>query len=198
MRTAQAGCQSSPRYPTDDVQLNGIFIIAILDGEAAEQIRAINVRFDPRLARYKAPHITITGSSGVGPIAASVTTVELWERFTPITSTTEPMTLRFGPPMRFMQTEIVVLPLDPHGPLRIFHDRITASGLQFGRARFTFSPHCTLSLYPTLTADTARELLTLRIVAPAVIARVQVVQALDPQPSRTLLELPLTGGPENP
>ncbi len=180
------------------MQLNGIFIIAILGGEAAEQIRAINVRFDPRLARYKAPHVTITGSSGVGPISSSVTAVELWERLAPITSTTEPMTLRFEPPMRFMQTEIVVLPLDQHGPLRIFHDRIAGSGLQFGRARFTFSPHCTLSLYPTLTADVVRELLALRIVVPAVIDRVQVVQALDPQPSRTLLELPLTGGSEKP
>jgi hypothetical protein len=178
------------------VQLNGIFIIAMLEHEAGEQIRAINERFDPRLARYKVPHVTITGSSGAGPIPSSVTTVELWERLTPITSTTEPLTLRFGPPMRFMQTEIVVLPLDQHGRLRIFHDRIAASGLEFGRARFTFSPHCTLSLYPTLTADIARELLALRVLAPAVIDRVQVVQALDPQPSRTLLELPLTGGPE--
>ena len=193
-----AGCRSYRRSPTDHVQLNGIFIIAILDGEAAEEIKAINVRFDPRLARYKAPHVTITGSSGVGPIPSSVTTVELWERLAPIASATEPMTLRFGPPMRFMQTEIVVLPLDPHGRLRIFHDRIAGSGLQFGRARFTFSPHCTLSLYPTLTVDVARELLALRVLAPAVIDRVQVVQALDPQPSRTLLELPLTGGPEKP
>ena len=180
------------------MQLNGVFIIAILEGEAAEQIRAINVRFDPRLARYKAPHVTITGSSGVGPIPASVSAEELSERLMPITSTTEPMTLRFGPPMRFMQTEIVVMPLDQHGQLRIFHDRVAASGLQFGRARFTFSPHCTLSLYPTLAADTARELLALRVLAPAVIDRIQVVQALDPQPSRTLLELQLTGGSEKP
>jgi len=179
------------------VQLNGIFIIAAVGGEAGDQIRAINERFDPRLARYKAPHVTITGSSGVGPIPASVTTVELWEKLAPVASTTEPMTLRFGPPMRFMQTEIVVLPLDPHGRLRVLHDRIASSGLPFGRARFTFSPHCTLSLYPTLAVEILRELLELRVLTPVVIDRVQVVQALDPQPSRTLLELPLTGGPES-
>jgi len=178
------------------VQLNGIFIIAELGGEASEEIRQINERFDPRLARYKAPHVTITGSSGVGPIAGSVTAVELWEKLAPITSTTSPMKLRFGPPMRFMQTEIVVLPLEPHGPLRVFHDRLASSGLPFGRARFTFSPHCTLSLYPTLTPETARELLALRVLAPAVLDCVQVFQALDPQPSRKLLELQLTGEPE--
>ena len=178
------------------MQLNGIFIIATLEGDAGEQIKEINERFDPRLARYKAPHVTITGSSGVGPISSSVTTVELWEKLAPIASSTAPMTLLFAPPMRFMQTEIVVLPLDPHGPLRVFHDRLAASGLPFGRARFTFSPHCTLTLYATLTADAVRELLALRVNAPAVIDRLQVVQALDPQPPRILLELPLTGGPE--
>jgi 2'-5' RNA ligase len=178
------------------VQLNGIFIIAELGGEAGEQIRAINERFDPRLARYKAPHVTITGSSGVGPIPGSVTTMELWEKLAPIASTTAPMTLRFGPPMRFMQTEIVVLPLDPHGQLRAFHDRLATSGLPFGKARFTFSPHCTLSLYPTLTADTARALLAMRVLASAVIDRIQLYQALDPQPSRKLLELTLTDGSE--
>jgi hypothetical protein len=176
------------------VQLNGIFIIASIGGEAGEQIKAINERFDPRFARYKAPHVTITGSSGVGPIPASVTPVELWETLSPIASETAPITLRFGPPMRFMQTEIVVLPLDPHGALRILHDRIASSGLSFGRARFTFSPHCTLSLYPTLTPENARELLALRVAAPVTIDRLQVVQALDPQPSKTLLELALTGG----
>ena len=176
------------------MQLNGIFIIAEVGGEAGEQIKAINERFDPRLARYKAPHVTITGSSGVGTIPGSATPVELWEKLSPVTSTTAPMTLRFGPPIRFMQTEIVVLPLDPHGPLRNFHDRLATSGLPFGRARFTFSPHCTLSLYPTLTADTARELLALRVLATAVIDRIHLFQALDPQPSQKLLELPLTGG----
>jgi hypothetical protein len=178
------------------VQLNGIFIIAELLGEAGEQIKAINERFDPRLARYKAPHVTITGSSGVGPIPGSVTTVELWEKLAPIASSTAPMLLRFGPPMRFMQTEIVVLPLDPHGRLRSFHDRLATSGLPFGRARFTFSPHCTLSLYPTLTPEAARELLAIRVLAPAVIDRIHLFQALDPQPSRKLMELPLTGGSE--
>jgi len=180
------------------VQLNGIFIIATLEGDAGEQIKEVNERYDPRLARYKAPHVTITGSSGVGPISSSVTTVELWERLAPIMSSTAPMTLPFGPPIRFMQTEIVVLPLDPHGRLRVFHDRLAGSGLPFGRARFTFSPHCTLTLYATLTADAVRELLALRVTVPAVIDRIQVVQALDPQPSRILLELPLTGGPETP
>lgn len=176
------------------MQLNGIFIIAEIGGEAGRLIRELNLRYDPRLARYKAPHVTITGSSGVGPIPADTSMREMLEKLEPITSTTAPMTLRLMPPMRFMQSGIVVLPLDPHGPLRILHDRIATSGLSFQAARFTFSPHCTLSLYPTLTRETERALLAVRINDLVLIDRITVYQTLDPQPSKKLLDLPLTGG----
>jgi hypothetical protein len=177
------------------VQLNGIFIIAEIGGEAGRRVREINEQYDPRLARYKAPHLTLTGSSGAGPIPGQTPTEEILEKLEPITSTTAPMGLQFGPPMRFMQSEIIVLPLDPHGPLRILHDRIATSGLPFQAARFTFSPHCTLSLYPTLTRETERALLAVRINETVLIDRITVYQTLDPQPSKKLLDLPLTGEP---
>jgi 2'-5' RNA ligase len=173
------------------VQPNGIFIIAELGGEAGKLIREINEQYDPRLARYKAPHITITGSSGVGPIPASTSVAELKEKLVPITSSTEPLSLRFAAPIRFMQSDIIVLPLDPHGALRVLHDRIATSGLAFQSARFTFTPHCTLTLYPTLTRDTERELLQVRINEPVILDRLTVYHTMDPQPSKKLLELPL-------
>ncbi|HXV16335.1 MAG TPA: 2'-5' RNA ligase family protein [Gemmatimonadaceae bacterium] len=172
---------------------NGIFMIAELGGAAGERIREINLKYDPRLARYKAPHVTITGSSGVGPLPASVTVAEMSEKLGPIAASTAPLSLRFAQPMRFMSTEIIVLPLDPHGPLRVFHDQVASSGLPFQQARFTFSPHCTLSLYPTLTREVERELLSVRITEPVIIDSVTMYQTLDPQPSKKLLELKLTG-----
>ena len=178
------------------MQLNGIFIIAELTGEIAEKIRAINERYDPRLARYKPPHITLTGSSGVGPIPPFVRVEEIREKLEPVTSAIAPITASFLPPQRFMQTDIIVLPLDSHGPLRALHDGIITSGLPFARARYTFSPHCTLSLYQTLDADSRRELLKVRITEPFVISSIQLHQSRDPQPSTKLLELPLTGEPE--
>src|SRR6478672_7049194 len=168
-------------------------MIAELGGEAGERIRAINLKYDPKLARYKAPHVTITGSSGVGPLPASVTVAEISEKLGPIAEATAPFSLYFDPPMRFMATEIIVLPLDPHGPLRVFHDQVASSGLPFQQARFTFSPHCTLSLYPTLTRETERALLSVRITEPVIIDRVVMYETLDPQPSKNLLELQLTG-----
>jgi 2'-5' RNA ligase len=175
--------------------LNGIFILAELPAEIAERVRAINERYDPRLARYKPPHLTLTGSSGAGPIPPSIDVEEMRSKLEPITRTTAPLTLSFGAAQRFMQTDIITLPIDPHGPIRILHDRLITSGLPFTRARYTFSPHCTLSLYQSLDPGAVRELLKTRITEPFVIDAIQLYHTRDPQPSRRLLELPLTGGP---
>jgi 2'-5' RNA ligase len=174
--------------------LNGIFILAELPEEIAERVRSINERYDPKLARYKPPHITLTGSSGAGPIPPSVDVEEMRGKLEPITSTTAPLELSFGKPHRFMQTDIVTLPIDPHGPIRLLHDRLLTSGLPFTRARYTFSPHCTLSLYQSLDREAVRELLKTRITEPFVIDAIQLYHTRDPQPSRKLLELPLIGG----
>ena len=174
--------------------LNGIFILAELPSEIADRVRAINERYDLKLSRYKPPHLTLTGSSGAGPLPPSVSVEEMREKLEPITRDTAPITLSFQPPQRFMHTNIIVLPLDPHGPLRMLHDRIITSGLPFTRARYTFSPHSTLSLYQSLDAKAIRELLKTRIPEPFVISAIQLYHTRDPQPSRKLLELPLTGG----
>ncbi|MEA2761350.1 MAG: hypothetical protein QOD47_634 [Gemmatimonadaceae bacterium] len=174
--------------------LNGIFILAELPAEIAGRISEINQRYDPRLSRYKPPHLTLTGSSGAGPIPPSVSVDEMREKLEPITRDTAPITLSFQPAQRFMQTNIIVLPLDPHGPLRMLHDRIITSGLPFTRARYTFSPHSTLTLYQSLDEKAINELLKTRIPEPFVISAIQLYHTRDPQPSRKLLELPLTGG----
>ena len=176
--------------------INGIFIIASIGPEATARIAAIQREFDPKLAATSPPHVTIAGSSGVGPIVPTTTVEELRRALEPIAATTPPLVLPFGPPIRFMQTTIIVLPLDPHGPLRVLHDRIASSGLRFERARFTFTPHCTLSFYPTHPPETLRRLHAIRVKEPAVIDRISVQHTMDPQPSRTLLELDLTGATE--
>ncbi len=176
------------------MQLNGIFILAELPGEISERVRALNERYDPKLARYKPPHITLTGSSGAGPIPPSTDIEEMRKRLEPIAAETPPITLRFQPAQRFMQTDIIVLPVDAHGPIRVLHDRLLTSGLPFTRARYTFSPHCTLSLYPSLDPKSIRELLSTRIAEPFVISAIQLYHTRDPQPSRKLLELSLAGG----
>ena len=169
----------------------GYFVVAELTERALEEVSAVQRLHDPKLANGSTPHITIVGSSGVGPIALGTPVARMRELLEPITRTTPPITVHFGPPIRFMQTEIIVLPLDPHGELRTLHERIATSGLVFDQARFPFSPHCTLSFFPTITPAVQRKLLALRIEAPMVIERLQVYQTLDPQPSKKVLELEL-------
>ena len=174
---------------------SGIYMLAELSGPVAERIHDIQRRYDPKLAGMSPPHVTLVGSSGIGTIP-KISTDELRTAIEPITSSTAPITISFEPPVRFMQTEIVALPIDPHGPLRTFHERIAKSGLRFGPTKHRYSPHCTLSYYPTLTPKTARELLSIRIEGTVVIDRVQLYYTMSPQ-SRKLLDLPLSGAADS-
>jgi 2'-5' RNA ligase len=107
------------------------------------------------------------------------------------------MTLRFDPPMRFMQSVVVVLPLDPNGVVRALYEamaeRIRAAHIIAERARFTFTPHCTLSFYPELGAQALRELLAMRFEESIVIDAVQAYRATGPVGTQELFELRLGG-----
>ncbi|WP_353266557.1 2'-5' RNA ligase family protein [Gemmatimonas sp.] len=171
----------------------GIFVLAELPGEAGATVRDIQQRYDPKLARLTPPHVTLVGSSGVGAIPTDTPVDRIRAALEPIAASTAPMSLPLGKPHRFMQTDIISLPLDPNGPLRLLHERLARSGLPFKRSRFLFSPHCTLTFYPMLTPQTERELLAVRVTAPAIIDTLQVYLTRDPQPSKLLFTLPLTG-----
>jgi 2'-5' RNA ligase len=171
----------------------GVFVIAEVEGALGARIHEIQSRVDPKLARSLPPHITLVGSSGIGPYSAEYSPAELRAHLTPICASTPPLVLPFDQPHRFPQTEIVVLPLRPHGPLRVLHDRLATCGLRSSQARHAFTPHVTLSFYRTLTRDVERELLGLRLEEPLVIGHLRCSLTNEPLPPRTLLELPLTG-----
>ena len=176
---------------------HGIFVYAELRGEAGARIREIQRRFDPRLAGESPPHVTLVGSSGAGVVDPDTPVPTLRAALAPLGAGTAPLVLPFQRPHRFMSTNIVVLPLDPHGPTRGLHDRLvaalTAAGVRLARAKFTFTPHATLSFYRTLAPAQVRELLALRVDAPAVLDELTLSLSRDPQPPRTLLRVPLAG-----
>lgn len=171
--------------------MNGIFIVAELKGPVRERVHALQKQFDPKLSRGTPPHITIAGSSGVGPLPLDTPLSRIREALEPVLSATEPITVTFERPHRYMTTDIVVLPVDPHGPIRELHDAIATSGLTFERSRHQFSPHCTLSFYRTLTPDAERRLMSIRVDEPATIARLQFYLSVDLVESRKVLELGL-------
>ncbi|HEY8309734.1 MAG TPA: 2'-5' RNA ligase family protein [Gemmatimonadaceae bacterium] len=172
---------------------SGIFILGELTGPIAEQIQEIAERHDPKLARSHRPHLTLAGSSGLGPMAADTSVALMREKLEPITSSTAPLELVLEKPERFPATQIVVLPVLARGPIRELHDRIGASGLHFARPRFAFSPHVTLNLYKTLTPGALDALLAVRIDAPVLLDRLRLYFTSDPNMSRLMLELPLAG-----
>ena len=174
----------------------GIFVVIELEGALAERIHAHQLAFDPKMARHLPPHITLIGSSGAGPIRADTPIETLRAHLLPIAAVTPPITLRFGPPERFVQREIVSLPLDPHGPLRTLHERIATSGLACAQARYPFTPHCTLTMYPTLTAERLAAAMAVREPEPFTVSRLRVYLTREPQPARHLFDAPLGALPE--
>ena len=171
----------------------GIYVVAPLQATLAAEVLEIQMRFDPKLARLMPPHITIIGSSGAGPIAPTTTVEELRAAIEPIAQSTPPLELALGIPMRFMQTEIIVLPLRPYGPLRELHERIARSGLKYSPPRFAFTPHITLSFYRQLSAEERRAVLSVRVDEPALVTEIHCSLSNDPQPAKHLLTLPLAG-----
>ena len=97
--------------------VEGIFVTVELEGVLGKRIHAHQLAFDPKMANYLPPHVTLIGSSGAGPIPADTPLAELKAKIGAVAAATPPIPLRFGPPERFVQREIVSLPLDPHGPI---------------------------------------------------------------------------------
>ncbi|MDB4884065.1 MAG: hypothetical protein JWL95_2831 [Gemmatimonadetes bacterium] len=173
---------------------SGIFVIAPIGGDVGARIAALQREYDPRLAALnQAPHVTLAGSSGMGPIASDTPIAELEAKLGPIAAETPPMTLRFGRPTRFMQTQIVVLPLDPHGPLRTLHERIKTSGLRAAHPRFFFTPHVTLNLYRELPQPLLAALLAERFDEAMTIDSIEAHLTKDTGEGRALVTLGLRG-----
>ena len=175
----------------------GIVVIAALTGSVADRIHSVQERYDPRMAAELPPHLTLIGSSGMGPISVRTSAELLREALIPVAQSVAPLTFRFDPPMQFMQSDVVVLPTDANGPVRALHeamaDRIRAARIVTERPRFTFTPHCTLNFYRELPSRAVRELLAMRFEEPFVVEAIQAYRALSARGTELLFALRLVG-----
>jgi 2'-5' RNA ligase len=171
----------------------GIVVMSELRGEIAEWLLSIQRRYDPRLAAELPPHITITGSSGMGPISPSTSDEKLRAALEVVAKSTSPFEVRLQPPMRFMQSTVVVMAIEPNGPIRALHEQIKSSGLAYDPPRFTFTPHCTLSFYPELDREKLRELLRVRFDEPVLIDSIQAYRAVTLTRTTKVLDIVLSG-----
>ncbi len=168
--------------------VDGIFITTELEGALAERVHRYQLEFDPKMANFLPPHITLIGSSGSGPVPPDTPLSELRARILPVAESTTPFQLKFGPPERFVMREIVSLRLEPHGPLRELHEKLRNCGLRFLPAKYPFTPHCTLSLFPTLTTEKVKAMLRIREPEPFTVHTLCVYHTKDPQKPRLLFK----------
>jgi 2'-5' RNA ligase len=171
----------------------GIIILSELVGELADRVQAIQAQYDPRMVAELPPHITISGSSGTGPIVPQTTDDELRTALAAIARNFEPFTVKLQPPIRFMHSTVVVMLIDPNGPIRALHEAIKQSGLRYERPKFTFTPHLTLSFYPELSRERERMLLGARPVDELRIESIQAYRATNLVTSRKVIDLQLSG-----
>jgi 2'-5' RNA ligase len=173
----------------------GIIVMSELRGPVADKLREIQQRYDPRMAAELPPHVTITGSSGMGPFDPETTDEQLRVALEKVAADTRPFSVMLQPPERFMQSTVVVMTIDPNGSIRALHERIKASGLPFEQPRFTFTPHATLSFYPELARERLRELLRVRIADAVVIDSIQAYRAIDLTRTKKVLDLAFSSTP---
>ncbi|MBA3889693.1 MAG: 2'-5' RNA ligase family protein [Gemmatimonadaceae bacterium] len=172
---------------------SGIYLILPLQGPARDQVLSIQERYDPRSFRGWPPHATLAGSSGMGPLDGDTPVPGLRTTLTAIAADSAPIEAPLEPPIRFMQTNVVVLPLDPHGPVRVLHERLRVAGLRYAPPRFAFTPHVTLSFFPELTPQRSRELLAMRVTSPARFTEIVAYRSFENRTSQRLMSIPLSG-----
>lgn len=172
---------------------DGIFIVADLIGPEADRIAELQRELDPKFAGLFRPHVTLTGSSGAGVLPADLDLEVLESAMTSVAEQTVPFNFVFGPPERFPATNIIMLPLPVHGPVRWLHDRLVKSGLPFGVPKFAFTPHCTVHFFRTMTDAAWERAKKFRVHGPIRIERMQAYLAREPQPARLVCEVGFCG-----
>ena len=172
--------------------VTGIFVMVELAGALGDWVREVQQRVDPRFAREAAPHVTLIGSSGAGPISAEVPVAQVAESLTAVARRHQPFSVPFGAPERLGERTVMALPLSPHGVLRTLHEALRACGLPMATSRWPFTPHCTISFYPELSREQMRELMRLRAPEPMPVEQLAVYHT-KATGADLLLTIPLGG-----
>jgi len=173
---------------------DGIFIVADLRGDDAERIAALQRELDPKFAALFRPHVTLAGSSGAGILPLRTPAADVVAALTRVGERVAPLDFVFGAPERFPATNIIMLPLPVHGPIRWLHEQIATCGLPFGTPKFAFTPHCTVHFFRTMTDAAWSKARRFRVKGPIRVDRIQAYATREPQPATLVCEVELRGG----
>ena len=152
------GLRLSDRRPVTRTK-SGIFILAPINGPVGERIAQVQAEYDPQLARLGPPHVTLAGSSGMGPIAPAPRWTSCATLSAPIAEQTAPIELQFGRRRGSCRRRSSCSRSIRTVRCARCTSAIKTSGLRAAAPRFYFTPHVTLSLYREQPREAMRALL---------------------------------------
>lgn len=140
------------------MKLEPMFIVLGIDEPMRTQVIHLRKSCEDAFRASLPAEITLTGSSGVGPLMPDQTIEDIATALDRVAADAPPLQAEFGPMMRFPGTDLFVLTLRDETPFHALHDRLLRSGLQFKPSAFPFKPHCTISSNPVTAEEAVRRL----------------------------------------
>lgn len=119
------------------------YVVLEIPNPVAAQVLALRRRYDARLADFPA-EITITGSSGLGPLVAGQSETRVFNRLQALAETALPLVSRFIKIRRFASGPVIWLQPADAAPFMALHQALADSNLVFHPHRFAYTPHCSL------------------------------------------------------
>lgn len=115
-----------------------------MSGPAAAEVRKIRQRHGYDFLGALPVEVTVAGSSGIGSPVPNQEPKDIFAALDRVAAETPVITGRFGPVIRFPDSDIFVLTMEDPDPFIELHQRIVNSGIRYLPSPFPFTPHCTL------------------------------------------------------
>jgi 2'-5' RNA ligase len=168
------------------------YIVLDLPKQMASTLHKIRAELGDDFQASMPAEITVTGSSGVGPIAQDQDPNEFFKIINEIAADTPPITVSFDKVHRFPDTDIVVMKLEDETLVRALHQRFVDSGIKFQHSDFAYEPHCTLRSKSPLSDQEMEELSGLKVEGDFILQTLSVYAM--PPPGKLLHTVQLGSG----
>jgi 2'-5' RNA ligase len=119
------------------------FIVLDLPAGIAGDVATLRRKADPNFPPLPA-EITVTGSSGVGPLYPDQSIDSVFRSFDTVAAQAGGIETAFCAIGRFAGSPILYLEPRDAAPFKALHDSLRASGIRFGPSPYPYTPHCTI------------------------------------------------------
>lgn len=151
--------------------INGdVYSVLDVPEPIAGRVMALRQHFQDEFMLSLPVEITISGSSGVGPLEYDQELEEVFQQVNRIAQCNSPFPARFGEVLRFPGTDIFVFTLQDEAPFIQLHKQLVQSALHFQPSPYPFKPHCTIRRGIPVSEEEVAELMTLRMEEEFIIA----------------------------